>query len=94
MQKLIPLTTLFQWVFDITIFSVHYTYWQDGALGYLCMLYVFQGLKYMCWDAKKKEEILVEKARIKKSILQQSMLLQQNDPQRFDNPNTERYSDK
>lgn len=93
-QKLIPLTTLFQWVFDITIFSVHYTYWQDGALGYLCMLYVFQGLKYMCWDAKKKEEILVEKARIKKSILQQSMLLQQNDPQRFDNPNTERYSDK
>lgn len=74
MQKLIPLTTLFQWVFDVTIFSVHYTYYQDAALGYLCLLYLFQGLKYMCYDAKKKEEILVEKARIKKSILLQSLL--------------------
>ena len=26
-QKLIPLTTLWQWVFDVTLFSVHYTGW-------------------------------------------------------------------
>ena len=91
-QKLIPLTTLFQWVFDVTIFSVHYTYWQDGALIYLCLLYVFQGLKYMCYDAKKKEETLIEKARIKKSILLQSML--QSDGQRPFENNTERYSEK
>lgn len=26
LQKLIPITTLFQWVFDITIFSIEYSW--------------------------------------------------------------------
>lgn len=62
-QKLIPLTTLFQFAFDVTIFHVHYTYIQYGALGYLTMLYVFQGLKYACYDTKKKEQRREEKVR-------------------------------
>lgn len=53
LQKLIPLTTLFQFVFDVLLFHVHYTWIQDAALGYLCLLYVFQGLKYIYYDARK-----------------------------------------
>lgn len=55
-QKLIPLTTLFQFVFDVLLFKISYSYVQDGALGYLMLLYVFQGLKYLLYDSKKKDE--------------------------------------
>ena len=54
LQKLIPLTTLFQFVFDVALFHIHYTWIQDAALGYLMLLYVFQGLKFMVYDSKKK----------------------------------------
>ena len=54
LQKLIPLTTLFQFVFDVSLFHIHYTWQQDAALGFLALLYVGQGLKYMCLDSKKK----------------------------------------
>lgn len=54
MQKLIPLTTLFQFVFDVALFHIHYTWIQDAALGYLMLLYVFQGLKFIIVDSKKK----------------------------------------
>ena len=39
-QKLTPLTTIWTWIFDVTLFSVHYTVVQDAALGYLCLLYL------------------------------------------------------
>ena len=48
-----PLTTLFQWIFDVTLFKIHYTVGQDISLAFLFSLYVFQGLKYALWDAKK-----------------------------------------
>jgi len=41
LQKLIPLTTLFQFAFDVLLFKISYTYIQDGALGYLMLLYFF-----------------------------------------------------
>ena len=65
MQKLIPLTALFQFIFDVAIFHISYSYIQYGALGYLSLLYVFQGLKYALYDSKKKEEKRDERIRTK-----------------------------
>ena len=58
LQMLIPLTTLFQFIFDITIFrdDVHYTNAQYGALAYLFSLYIVIGLKFQLVDAKKAKE--------------------------------------
>ena len=56
-----PLTTLFQWIFDVTLFKIHYTVGQDISLAFLGALYVFQGLKYMLWDAKKAAKKELEK---------------------------------
>jgi len=39
LQKLIPLQTMFQWVFDVTIFHIHYSPMQDTGLGYLVVIY-------------------------------------------------------
>ena len=41
LQKLIPVTTLFQWVFDITIFSIDYSWIQELGLAYLMLIYIF-----------------------------------------------------
>ena len=58
LQKLIPLTTLFQFLFDITLFrnDVSYSMWQLIALGYLTMLYVVIGLKFLVIDSKKAKQ--------------------------------------
>lgn len=68
LQKLIPVTTLFQWIFDITIFKIHYSLIQECGLGYLMLIYIFQGIKYVACDAKKKAKQL-EEHDMKKSIL-------------------------
>lgn len=67
LQKLFPLTILFQWIFDITLFGIHYSYIQDGSLAYLFLVYLVHGLWYVCVDSKKKEELL-EKNDLMKSI--------------------------
>ena len=41
LQKLIPLTTLFQWVFDVSIFHISYTWIQNAGLLFLMLIYVF-----------------------------------------------------
>ena len=56
LQKLIPLTMLFQWVFDITIFSIRYSWVQDVGLSYLMVIYAFQGVKYAVEEARKKRK--------------------------------------
>jgi len=38
----------------VALFHIHYTWIQDAALGYLMLLYVFQGLKFIIVDSKKK----------------------------------------
>eukprot|EP00354_Favella_ehrenbergii_P007808 CAMPEP_0170453044 /NCGR_PEP_ID=MMETSP0123-20130129/1756_1 /TAXON_ID=182087 /ORGANISM="Favella ehrenbergii, Strain Fehren 1" /LENGTH=326 /DNA_ID=CAMNT_0010715283 /DNA_START=536 /DNA_END=1517 /DNA_ORIENTATION=+ len=68
LQKLIPLTTLFQWVFDISIFGIHYSWIQDAGLAYLMLIYILQGLKYAFIDSKKKAKMLAEHD-LKKSML-------------------------
>jgi len=67
LQKLIPLSSLFQFAFDVTLFHVTYTLIQYSALGYLMLLYVFQGLKYVLYDSKKKAKKQDERER-KKSV--------------------------
>ena len=68
LQKLIPLMTLFQWVFDVSLFHVYYTPLQDIALAYLFLLYLYQGLKYALYDSKKKAEKKVEKDKKREEI--------------------------
>ena len=60
--------TLFQWVFDVTLFHVYYTPLQDIALGYLFLLYLFQGLKYSLYDSKKKAAKKEEKDKKREEI--------------------------
>ena len=68
LQKLVPLQTMFQWIFDITIFKIHYNWIQDIGLAYLALIYIFQGLKYAMCDAKAKEK-KQEEHKLKQSIL-------------------------
>ena len=56
-----PLTTLFQWVFDVTIFHEHYTVGQDGSLAFLALIYIFAGLKFVLYDSKQE----AKKAKLK-----------------------------
>ena len=67
-QKLIPSTTLFQFIFDVTIFGITYTAYQYGALSYLFLLYVFQGVKYIYDDKAKKRKVEAKILR-KKSMI-------------------------
>jgi len=63
LQKLVPLTTMFQWVFDVALFHVHYTMGQDLSLAFLALLYLFQGLKFILIDSKKKNKQEIEKIK-------------------------------
>ena len=56
LQKLQPLTTLWQFLFDITIFNVPYTLMQYVGLAYLFTIYIFQGLKFLLWDLPKQRK--------------------------------------
>ena len=40
----------------MTLFHEHYTMGQDISLAFLALLYIFQGLKYVLIDSKKKEQ--------------------------------------
>ena len=42
-------------MFDISIFSIHYTWIQDIGLAYLMLIYIFQGFKYACESRNKKK---------------------------------------
>ena len=55
LQKLIPLQTMFQWVFDVSIFKLHYTMVQNMGLAYLVLIYAGQGVKHVVYDSKKKK---------------------------------------
>ena len=70
LQKIQPISILFQWIFDVALFHVHYTKFQDGSLAFLFLLYSIQGLKYVFFDAKQKTKRLEERD-LKKSILSQ-----------------------
>ena len=76
LQKLIPLTTMFQWVFDVTIFGIHYTMVQDIGLGYLVVIYAGQGLKYALYDNKKKKQ--KEEEHKKKKLARTHSQMSQN----------------
>lgn len=55
LQKLAPLTTLWQFLFDVLIFHNIYTLVQYIGLAFLFGLYIFQGIKYICWDAPREK---------------------------------------
>ena len=52
-----PLITLFQWVFDISILGIGYSWIQDIGLAYLAIIYVFQGIKHARDSKKNKVQI-------------------------------------
>ena len=54
LQKLMPLITLFQWAFDISILGIGYTWIQDLGLIYLGVVYLIQGLKHARDSRKNK----------------------------------------
>jgi len=56
LQKLQPLTTLFQFLFDILLFHEPFTMMQYIGLGWIFVLYVFQGFKFLIWDLPKERK--------------------------------------
>ena len=55
--------TLWQFLFDVLIFHVVYTFIQYIGLGLLFSLYIFQGLKYLLFDLprnRKREQLKLE----------------------------------
>ena len=56
LQKLAPLTTVWQVVFDLTIFGKSYNLLQWLGLSLLFMVYIFSGLKFLIWDLPKQKK--------------------------------------
>lgn len=56
LQMLAPLTTLWQFLFDVLIFKVPYTLLQYIGLGWLFTVYIFQGLKVVIYDRPKQKK--------------------------------------
>ena len=56
LQKLAPLTTVWQVVFDLTIFGKSYNLLQWLGLSILFMVYIFTGLKFLIWDLPKQKK--------------------------------------
>lgn len=65
LQVFYPSNVLFQFIFDETVFEVEYTMIQLGALGYLGLLYVFQGLKFVFYDRKRRSKKAQDKMQEK-----------------------------
>ena len=53
LQRLTPLMTLWQFLFDVFIFKVPIALVQYCGLAFLFSLYIFQGLKYLVFDLKR-----------------------------------------
>ena len=64
LQVFDPSCILFQFIFDISVFHVAYTKGQYWSLFYLAVLYIFQALKSVFWDRKKREK----KQEVKRAI--------------------------
>ena len=45
-----PLTVLFQFIFDVTLFKIAFSPLQYGAIGFLGLLYIVRGVKYASVD--------------------------------------------
>ena len=56
LQKLQPLTTLWQFCFDVFLFKETYTLMQYLGLVALFAIYVFQGLKFLVWDLPRSKK--------------------------------------
>ena len=60
LQKLMPIITLFQWAFDISILGISYSWIQEIGLAYLGAVYIFQGVKYAVESKQNKNKNKVE----------------------------------
>ena len=51
-----PLTVLFQFIFDVTLFKIAFSPVQYGAIGFLGLLYIVRGVKYALVDRKRRKK--------------------------------------